>query len=172
MSQFTIAYCDTNCGCDRVWFDFVAQMAHWLGGALFTSGIPLLCGKWITWWAALAYFVWSIIKEWAIDVATEADSIQGSAGKDFGFAVVGIFVGVLAISLSQLPGSMWPWTPRCKPCCPPTRQEEDEDGLCCDFYHDPHRTEENDPLIRAQGHKVLHRQDVAKQRKALHLEHS
>ncbi len=172
MSVFTTSYCDTNCGCDSAWFNFVSQMAHWLGGALFTAGIPLLAGKWTTWWAALAYSVWSAIKEWVVDVATEADSIQGSPLEDWGFAMIGVVVGLIAISLSQLPGSMWPWPPRCKPCCPPTRQEEDDIGLCCDYHRDPPRTEENDPLIRAQRHAVLHQQEVAKQRKALYLEHS
>lgn len=153
MSTFTKEFCDTNCACDSVWFDAVSQNAHWLGGMLFVVGLVILCGKWITWWSVLVFTIYVVVKECAIDPATEPAGWDGRSGgcdgEDIGFYMTGVVLGVIVVYFSQLPGTTWPWPPRCRPCCPPREKETD---ICCGFIDlDPDsEEEEDDPIMQRQ----------------------
>lgn len=143
MSIFTDSYCDENCGCDAWWFNVVSQNAHWLGGFAFTSGVPLLFGKWITWFAAIVYTVYSAVKEYYIDETFENATFRGSNTQDFGFALAGIVLGLIVVYFSQLRGTMMPWPPRCRPCCSLSVDEEDDDvwGWMCAWATPTHEEE-------------------------------
>jgi hypothetical protein len=154
---FTPAYCDANCGCDKIWFDAVSQNAHWLGAAFFVVALAALCGKWITWWAAAAVvIVYAIPKECWIDPATEPVGWGGGAasggcdGEDLGFYIAGTAVAVIVVYFSQIKGSMWPWPPHC-PCC--SRAASDD-------------TDEEEELLR-QAHERVRQQ--AQREKELEL---
>lgn len=150
MSNFTDDWCDANCGCDQWWFNFVSQNAHWAGGALFVVGVPMLFGKWITWWAAVVFTIYAAVKEYAIDPATEDPKFAGSGDQDFAFYIVGVILGLIVVYISQLKGSMWPWPARCWPFCPPTPEEDAELGICCGASNEEQLFTENHPFVRRQ----------------------
>lgn len=125
---------------------------------LFVIGLPVVAGKWITWWGAALFTLYAAIKEFAIDPYTEPAGWGGGAdagdGDDFGFYMVGVVLGLIVVYFSQLKGSMWPWPPRCRPCCPPTAEEDAEYTYCCGLVDD-------DSQIQSVGQRVRDAQERA-----------
>jgi hypothetical protein len=149
----------------------VSQNAHWLGAFAFVVGLPVLCGKWITWWAVIAVvFVYAPIKECAIDPHTEpagwssAEANGTCDGEDFGFYVAGAVLGLVVIYFSQLHGSMWPWPARCRPCCPPSRAEEAEYSLCCGNVRLTFELEDDDPRLTHRLQRERERVELLQRR--------
>lgn len=139
---------------------------------LFVIGLALLCGKWITWWAAGVFMVYAAIKEFAIDPATEPSGWDHGPGvgdsTDFLFYFVGVLLGVLVVYFSQLRGSMWPWPPRCRPCCPPSKREDNSYVLCCGCISEGYSSddEESDPRLQKRLREERERLELWRQSRA------
>lgn len=71
-------------------FDFVAQNAHMLGGALAVFGFAAMFGPWHAVTGAGAVMVFAAVKEFWYDAHYETAAIRGSNGRDFWFYVTGV----------------------------------------------------------------------------------
>ena len=106
-------------------FNFIAQMAHWLGGSFAILIAVRILGRWCMWIVAVLFLTFFAVKEWWYDTNYEDCDERGSNLIDWLFYLLGVVIGILTILITD-----WTHSARViqKCICGP------DSNVACGFY--------------------------------------
>lgn len=80
---------------DATLYDEIGQTAHTLAGILVVLGPNALFGSRFMWAWVLALIIFAAVKEFWYDQNYETSDERGNNGKDFGFYILGLAIGLI-----------------------------------------------------------------------------